>query len=256
LALAPVGGFAYYNRTHLFGSTQPAQASQETELSEYFKQYVKDHNLVTPHVYKKFQENYIFNHFFEKGVLKNLEGLDMYNLFLNKHYHDNLASNNDSLSHEQKQQLHGQAKLHCTFSANDKLESHAGHVHGGFTSTLFDNVAGCLAFMASDFAPAVTAYLNVSHEKPLNIGAEYVAIVEVAKVEGRKVLIKGKIVDKENNVYTNMESLFIQPKWGNLYLGKIYRHFLKGSNSPMTEKEAVENLLPQTSVSLPWNMCN
>lgn len=152
--------------------------------------------------------------------------------------------------------IHKDAKLHCTFTANTKLQSHSGFVHGGFTSTLFDNVAGCLAFMASDFAPAVTAYLNVNHESPLNVGTEYVAIVEVEKVEGRKVFLKGKVVDKENKVYTSMESLFIQPKWANLFLTKLYRGFLLDRKDSAVESQPQENATEKSAfkkeVALSW----
>jgi len=225
LALAPVGGFAYLNSSYYTKPTHHVPSLDGLELSAYFQQYVDNHNLVIPDLYKKFQQKYSFNHFFEKSLLKDLEGLDVYNIFLNKHYHDALTGDSN-LSNEEKQTMHKQAKLHCTFTANNKLQSHTGMIHGGFTSTLFDNVAGCLALMACDFAPAVTAYLNVSHENPLNVGTEYVAVVEVDRVEGRKVFLKGKVIDKENKVYTNMESLFIKPKWADLFLKQIYRALL------------------------------
>jgi len=226
LFLAPVGGFTYYNSSSHSAVAQPVQKTITHHSSSYFKQYVEQNDLITPSLYKKYQEKYKFNHFFEKGVLKDLEGLDAYNLFLNKDYHNKLAN-------EQKD--HEQAKIHCTFTPNDKLQGASGNIHGGFTSTLFDNVAGILAFMACDFSPAVTAYLNVKHEQPMKVGTEYVAVVEVDKMEGRKVFLKGKIVDKENNVYTNMESLFVRPKWGG-YLKHVYRFFLHD------KKEANESL--------------
>ncbi len=233
LGLIPIGGLAYYYYPKTTEAEQPKEIRQVLEHSDYFQQYVNQHNLISPNLYKKFQEKYKFNHFFEKGVLKDLEGLDAYNLFLNKNYHDILI-NNIKFTHEEKQKVHEQAQMHCTFTPNVKLQGQAGQIHGGFTSTLFDNIAGCLAFMASDFAPAVTAYLNVSHQRPMNVGTEYIAVVEVDKVEGRKVFLKGKIVDKENNVYTNMDSLFIKPKWG-AHLKHIYRHFLSDKNHPVEQ---------------------
>jgi len=219
IALVPIGGLAYFSSPFFNKAAQEAQR-EIAPLSDYFRQYVEQNNLITPSLYKKFQESYKFNHFFEKGVLKDLEGLDVYNLFLNKDYH-HVLTNEVQVS----QQAHEQAKMHCTFTANHKLQSAGGNIHGGFTSTLFDNVAGCLAFMACDFAPAVTAYLNIKHEQPMDVGVEYVAVVEVERMEGRKVFLRGKIIDKENNVYTNMESLFIRPKWGH-YLKYLYRFFL------------------------------
>jgi len=233
LLLAPVGGFTYLNNASHPAAAQPINNLSNHQSSSYFKQYVEQNNLISPSLYKKYQAKYKFNHFFEKGLLKDLEGLDIYNLFLNKDYHNSLT-NDRKVSQDNKQEVHEQAKMHCTFTANEKLQSASGNIHGGFTSTLFDNVAGCLAFMASDFSPAVTAYLNIRHEQPMKVGTDYVAVVEVDRIEGRKVYLKGKIVDKENNVYTNMESLFVRPKWGG-YLKHVYRYFLNDKKEEQLE---------------------
>jgi len=233
LALAPIGGIAYLSHPNQIQS-QRAFKPEEPRLNSYFKQYVQENDLVSPGLYKKFQEKYTFNHFFEKGILKDLEGLENYNLFMNKAAHDALTDE-VKVSNEQKKELLEQAKLHCTFSAKSKLQGNFNTIHSGFTSTIFDNVAGCLAFMACDLSPAVTAYLNVSHEQPMTVGNDYVAVVEVERVEGRKVFLKGKIMDKENNVYANMESLFIKPKQDAFYLRQIYKYFLVDKKEKVAE---------------------
>jgi acyl-coenzyme A thioesterase PaaI-like protein len=223
--LIPAGGFAYLTNQLYFGNTQHVHTYVDNEVVGYFKQYVEDNNLVSPHLYKNYQKKYKFDHFFEKGVLKDIEGLAGYNIFLDKAFND-VLNDEAELSQEEKKNLLSKAKVHCTFAPNYKLQGHKGIVHGGFTSTLFDNVSGCLAFMACDFTPAVTAYLNVNYNKPMTIDTEYVAVIEVEKIEGRKVFLKGKIVDKDNNVYTTMDTLYIKMKWDNSYLKHLYKSLL------------------------------
>jgi len=198
---------------------------------------LRKNNLVSPSLYKKYQKKYTFNHFFEKSILKDLEGLDNYNLYLNKSSHDALTEDGN-LPEEKRQKLLEQAKLHCTFNAKSKLQGDTNTIHSGFTSTIFDNVAGCLAFMACDLSPAVTAYLNVSHEMPMKVGNDYVAVIEVDRVEGRKVFLKGKIMDQENNVYANMESLFVKPKKDAFYLRQLYKYLLVDKKEKKIEEKS------------------
>jgi len=251
--LASVGSIAYLNHPHCLGVQ--AQPCEEPKTYGHFRQYIEQNDLVTPALYKKFQEKYKFNHFFEKGVLKDLEGLDMYDVFINKDYHDGLAKGT-AISEEGKSSIHENAKIHCTFSANTKLQCYGGNVHGGFTFTLLDNLSGCLAFMASDFAPAVTAYLNVKHEKPMGIGSEYMAVIEVEKVEGRKVFLKGKIIDKDHNVYSSMESLFIKPKWADTYLKPLYKILGFSNTSQKAPSQQEKPTALKQGITLPWLMCN
>jgi acyl-coenzyme A thioesterase PaaI-like protein len=239
--LAPATGLAYlanhYNsmnehHIHLLPGL-------ESQLSPTFQRYISENNLTSPELYQNFQKKYKFDHFWEKGILKDLKGLVDYNIFIDRTYNDILVEDKE-LSKEDKQKLHSEAKIHCTFKTTSKLQGNADAVHSGFISTLFDNVSGCLAFMACDLNPAVTAYLNVNYEKPVTVDQEYVAVIEVEKVQGRKVFLKGKIVDKDNNVCTTMESLFIKAKWDNFYLKNLYRSLLLDKKVEKITKKADE----------------
>jgi len=110
--------------------------------------------------------------------------------------------------------------------------------------------------MACDLSPAVTAYLNVSHEMPMKIGDDYVAVVEVDRVEGRKVFLKGKIMDKEDNVYANMESLFVKPKKDSFYLRQLYKYLLIDTKEKKIEEKSKTNSFLPTGLwrpsVLPW----
>ena len=148
-----------------------------------------------------------------------MNGLNVYNLYLEKNYYQVITAEKETSSAE-KQEKHKTAKLHCVFTANSRVQGHLGIVHGGFISTLFDNLAGSLAFFACDFTPAVTSYLNISYKKPLKIGKEYLAVLEVNKIEGDEIFIKGKVFDDENTIYTTFDSLFLKKAHMNDFLSK------------------------------------
>lgn len=237
----PAAGLAYFAHQSYFGNSQKVYTYNEPILSETLNQYVKENNLVTPLLYKNYQLRYNFDQFFEKSLLKTLAGLQSYNIFISEDYNDTLM-NQPNLGPEEKHKLYDNAKLHCTFSATPALQSQQGVVHNGLISTLLDTTGGYLAFMACDFTPAVTAYANLSFQNPLEVGKDYVAVIEVDKVEGRKVFLKGQIIDKEKNVYTTLDTMFIKVKWDNFYIKNLYKSLLidqSGVKSTSTGKEGI-----------------
>jgi len=225
LGLIPVGGAAYYANQYYFVSSQENSLSEPTITSDFFKQYIQENGLISPLLYRNYQQKYKFDHFFEKGVLKDLAGLRDYNLLVDQNFNEILAGQ-VQLSKEEKQKIASQGKIHCTFAPSSKLQGNQGLVHAGFTSTLLDNIAGILAFMACDYTPAVTAYLNVKHEKPMEVNSEYVAVLNIEKMEGRKIFIKGQIVDKEKNVYTTLDTLYIKVNFDNFYIKHLFKSLL------------------------------
>jgi len=236
LGLTTTGAAAYYGHQYYFGNTQEHSPFADSPIvSDYFKEYIREHDLVTPLLYKNYQQKYKFDHFFEKGVLKELQGLRDYNLFVHKDFHDVLSGDLE-LPKEEKHKITSQGKIHCTFAPSSKLQGFQGLIHGGFTSTLLDNIAGCLAFMACDYTPAVTAYLNVKHEKPMKVDEEYVAILGIEKMEGRKIFIKGQIVDKEKNVYTTLDTLYIKANFDNFYIKHLFKSLLLDNKSNNVNK--------------------
>jgi hypothetical protein len=46
----------------------------------------------------------------------------------------------------------------------------------------------------------------------LLVGKEYLAIIEIEKIEGRKMYFKGSISDFNGNVYSTLDTLFIKVK--------------------------------------------
>lgn len=220
-----VGAVGYFNRHFYFGHVHKKHTFDEEDLSSYFKEYIKENDLVMPYHYKNYQQVYAFDHFFEKAIIKELNGMNEYNIFLDRHYHD-VITDSIEVTPQEREELHKNAKIHCVFIPNSQLQGHIGIVHGGFLSTLLDNISGALTFVASDFKPCMTAYLNMNFRKPVMIGKEYVATIEVDKIEDRKLFLKGKVVDKEGKLYCEMDSLFVKAKFNNYYMNKIVKSLL------------------------------
>jgi len=209
LVVVPIGALAYINRHFYFGHIYKVHKFGEEDLSDFSKNYIKKNDLISPYTFQNRLKKYDQDHFFEKSILNQMNGLNIYNLYLERNYYQ-IITDEIEVSPEEKQQQHTKAKLHCMFTANSRVQGHLGIVHGGFISTLFDNLAGSLAFFVGDFTPAVTSYLNISYKKPLKIGKEYLTVLEVEKIEGKSIFIKGKIFDEENTVYTTFDSLFLK----------------------------------------------
>jgi len=214
LVAIPIGSLAYINRHFYFGNMYKVHKFDETDLSESTRKYVEQNGLVMPHTFQNYVKKYDHDHFFEKSILNQMNGLNEYNIFLDKNYCQ-VITDEVQTTPEEKQKAQNSAKLHCIFTANSRVQGHLGIIHGGFTSTLFDNLAGTLAFLVADYKPAVTSYLNVSYKKPMKIGKEHICIVEVDKIEDQKIFLKGKVIDNANIIYTTFDSLFIKTPMDN-----------------------------------------
>ena len=66
----------------------------------------------------------------------------------------------------------------------------------------------------------------MNFKKPVSIGKEYIATIEVDRREGKKLFLKGKVMDKEGKLHCEMDSLFIKAKFNNYYMGKVMKSIL------------------------------
>jgi acyl-coenzyme A thioesterase PaaI-like protein len=86
--------------------------------------------------------------------------------------------------------------------------AHAGAgpaVHGGNIALLFDDVLGGVANTA---AMSRTAYLTVNYRNLTRVGAALTVEGWVERVDGRKILVRGRLLDGEQ-VCADAEGLFI-----------------------------------------------
>ena len=93
LFLGTIGTAAYFNRHFYFGNVHKKHTFNEDDLSDYFKSYIKEHDLVMPYHYQNYQNMYNLDHFFEKAILKDINGLNEFNIFLDRYYHDVITDN-------------------------------------------------------------------------------------------------------------------------------------------------------------------
>jgi len=88
-------------------------------------------------------------------------------------------------------------------------DGHAGAgqaVHGGQVTLLFDEVLGSVAATA---APSRTARLTVQYRNLTPVGAELTVEGWVERVDGRKISVRGRLLDGER-VCAEAEALFVE----------------------------------------------
>jgi len=222
------GGAGYYYQNHYNRATLKSTSflSEEYEMSHFFQDYIKKNKLTIPEHYKTYLQHSKGESFFHQAILQQLNGLGIYNILLDTDYHD-IINSKTTVTKEEKKLAHSKAKVYCLFTATDKVQGHLGIIHGGFTATLFDNVAGILAHCVHDLSPSATAYLNIQYKKPLQVGKEYVLKMEVKSIDGKKAYLDGIIMDKDEKVYAEAESLFIRVNWGDYLVPKAIKDLFK-----------------------------
>jgi acyl-coenzyme A thioesterase PaaI-like protein len=89
-----------------------------------------------------------------------------------------------------------------------ETEGPPGHAHGGSLAAVLDEVLGLAAWAAGH--AIVVANLNVNFRCLLPILQVVQVDTEIVSVEGRKVLVRGKVWDGEDKVYAEADCLCIE----------------------------------------------
>ena len=105
---------------------------------------------------------------------------------------------------EQEQTLTGIVEF------GENAESHRGLAHGGAMTSAMDDVCGHACFMIGD-GPWVgaTVQVNCALKKPVKIGHTLKVTGKVESRTGRKVFIKGKLMNEHGEVYVEMDGISI-----------------------------------------------
>lgn len=85
-----------------------------------------------------------------------------------------------------------------------------GVVHGGVIPLVFVEVLGLLANSAGRPLSRM-AYLNVDFKAPIRVGVEVGVDAEFARLEGRKIFIRGSLFDEQVQ-FATAEALFVLPR--------------------------------------------
>ncbi|MBS9375399.1 PaaI family thioesterase [Rhodococcus sp. B50] len=88
-------------------------------------------------------------------------------------------------------------------------EGPAGHVHGGVSALLLDQVLGDAARISGH--PGMTGTLTIRYRKRTPLGALRVE-AKLDRIEGRKAFVVGHVADAEG-VCVEAEGIFIAPVW-------------------------------------------
>lgn len=89
-----------------------------------------------------------------------------------------------------------------------ETEGPPGHAHGGSLAAVLDEVLGLAAWAAGH--PIVVANLNVNFRCLLPILQVVQVDTEIVSVDGRKVLVRGKVWDGQEKVYAEADCLCIE----------------------------------------------
>ena len=84
-----------------------------------------------------------------------------------------------------------------------------GAVHGGAVALMFDSVLGFAAFRLTRSRKQRTAYLHVNYRKIAPIEKELQVDARIARTEGRKIFVAGRLLDGEA-VLAEAEALFVK----------------------------------------------
>ena len=88
-------------------------------------------------------------------------------------------------------------------------EGPAGHVHGGVSALLLDQILGDAARLSGH--PGMTGTLPIRYRKRTPLGAVHVE-AKLDRVEGRKAFVVGHVADAEG-ICVEAEGIFIAPVW-------------------------------------------
>jgi len=234
-------GSAYYVNSEL---TPDPSIFDESKLTPRFQNYIKENDLKVSFFRNMYQRTSIFKNFFEGHIITDVQGLDYYNVYIQKSLQEALKEDSDQSTPEIEEKRH-HAKLYCIFKPNKHVQDSFGTVHPGFVFTLFDTIGAYTTCLAKDFIPPLTAYLNIENLQPIEIGKEYMAISEVVKIERKKIFVKAKICDEEGNVYCSMDSLYLQSKFNNVLIKEFVKLWFGFRQEQLFGKSSKEKNYPQ-----------
>jgi acyl-coenzyme A thioesterase PaaI-like protein len=83
-----------------------------------------------------------------------------------------------------------------------------GHVHGGAIAAVLDEAMGANAWM--NRLHSMTAQLKINYLKAVKLNQLFFIETWISEVSGKKILIKGKLIDESETIYAETESLFIK----------------------------------------------
>lgn len=110
-------------------------------------------------------------------------------------------------------------RLQAFVSLGNMIAGYGGVSHGGILATIFDEALSLLApgarwqgWKQEGIATVVTAYLTTRYLKRVEIPGTYLVTVWLAKKEGRKINVEGRMEDEHGVAVASAEALFVEIK--------------------------------------------
>jgi len=112
----------------------------------------------------------------------------------------------------------GKTELHFLVQLGNEMCGHPEYIHGGFLSSLFDELFGWNTILEFDMfdethgakTKIFTANLDVNYRRPVPKGSTYLCKVWVEQiVRDKKVYLRGVLLNRRGEVLTESTSLYI-----------------------------------------------
>lgn len=101
----------------------------------------------------------------------------------------------------------GLGTMHAPFWLGDEAEGPPSHAHGGILAAILDEALGFLAWYAG--FSVVLARLTTHNRRMVPLHTVLFVEAKIARTEGRKVFVEGRIIDAMGRVYVESDCLFV-----------------------------------------------
>ncbi|CAD8070089.1 unnamed protein product [Paramecium primaurelia] len=213
---------------YMINSSQPylkmLQNSNQDDESHSFQEFIQKQNYSQPKIIDLLH-NSPDRHFLHNMIIQNEKAFNLFKVYLPKDVDIQSSDNNHH--------------LHIVFNAADEVRGNNNDVHSGLLATLIDNAFGQLSFLTTGFIPTATANLQLNFNQTIHTNKDYLISCEVEKVQGRKVFLKAKVYDNQNNICGEATALFITVNWG----GKQWKQVIDTLQNTKFFNEGIQRIL-------------
>jgi acyl-coenzyme A thioesterase PaaI-like protein len=103
--------------------------------------------------------------------------------------------------------INADGQMRAPFWLGSEAEGPPGHAHGGILAAILDEALGFLAWHAG--LSVVLARLTTHNRRMVPLRTVLCVEANIAKIDGRKVIVEGRIVDDAGRVYVDSDCLFV-----------------------------------------------
>jgi len=98
-------------------------------------------------------------------------------------------------------------EIHGLVSFGKLAQGPPGHAHGGAIAAVFDELMGACCWVHG--YPAMTAQYTTRFFKPIPLNQEVLFTARIRTVDGSKINLRAKVIDREGTRFATARGLFI-----------------------------------------------